>query len=187
MDEILSTLGEIGSIGTAIGTLALVVLFWKTIMQLEETVKVSKIQSNYRFRPWIGHLNRIEFTGTKDDKDQFSMTVKNYGELPSSDVTVRYMSDTKQLKRDELKSDKISSFNLGPLLPNMEKKYWFYIDSKSIKDSKSGDAQIFVLLYFEYRHHSGTSGYGLISKYDRMTENFVHYDMWLDENQTDNA
>ena len=178
--DLLTVIGQIGSIGTAIGTIALVFLFWKTIQQLEETVKLSKIQANYRFRPWIGPFNHIEFLSTQDGKDQFSITVKNYGEIPSSSVTARYVMKNELLKREMSKSDDLTVFNLGPLLPNMEKRYWFFIDSDLVRKAKGGTAHVFILLYFQYEHLGGNSGYGLISRYDNTTNSFVHVDMWID-------
>ncbi len=181
LEDILSVMGQIGSIGTAIGTIGLVVLFWMTIKQLEETVKLTRIQSQYRFRPWVGPISSIEhMSTTPDGKEQFSITVKNYGEIPSSNVTAKFMMKNELLKRDAIKLDGISSFSLGPLLPNMEKRYWFFIDSDMIQKAKNGNAQIFTLLYFQYEHHSGNSGYGLSSRFDGATNSFVHTDMWID-------
>lgn len=56
----LETLSQVADLGTAMGTIALVFIIWKTVAQLEETVKVSRIQTTRRFRPWIGHKNKIE-------------------------------------------------------------------------------------------------------------------------------
>lgn len=181
LDDILTVIGQIGSIGTAIGTIALVFLFWKTIQQLEETVKLSKIQSNYRFRPWIGPLNNIQFMSTKDDREQFSITIKNYGEIPASNVVAKYIMKTEPITKEIIKKPELSSsFNLGPLLPNMEKRYWFFIDSDLIKKTKNGSTQIFTALYFTYEHHGGNSGYGTISQYDSTTDSFIHKEMWID-------
>ncbi|HET6458454.1 MAG TPA: hypothetical protein VFG24_06215, partial [Nitrosopumilaceae archaeon] len=130
MDDILTVIGQIGSIGTAIGTIALVFLFWKTIKQLEETVKLSKIQSNYRFRPWVGPFNNIQFMSTTNARDQFSIIIKNYGEIPASNVIAKFTMKTEPITKEILeKPELFSDFSLGPLLPNMEKRYWFFIDS----------------------------------------------------------
>ena len=181
LDDILTVIGQIGSIGTAIGTIALVFLFWKTIQQLEETVKLSKIQSNYRFRPWIGPLNSIQLMSTSGNNDQFSITIKNYGEIPASNVIAKFVMKTEPITKEILKKSELSSaFNLGPLLPNMEKRYWFHIESNLIKKVKSGTGQVFIALYFTYEHHGGNSGYGTISQYDVTTESFLHKEMWID-------
>ena len=181
IDDILTVIGEIGSIGTAIGTIALVVLFWKTIQQLEETVKLSRIQANYRFRPWIGPVSGIQQMSTNhENQEQFSITVKNYGEIPSSNVVAKFTIKESLPEKKILKSEQLSQFNLGPLLPNMEKRYWFYIDSDLIQKARVGNAEIFTLLYFQYEHLDGNSGYGLISHFDKMTNSFVHDNMWID-------
>lgn len=178
--DILVTLGELGSVGTAIGTIALVFLFWRTIQQLEETVKLSRIQSQYRFRPWVGPSGHIEFMTKNDGLDQFAIPVKNYGEIPSTSVVAKYLMRAELPKRESLSSADTTSFNLGPLLPNMEKRYWFFINSDLMQKSKDGSSQIFTLIYFQYEHHDGRSGYGLISKFDKMSGTFVHVDMWID-------
>jgi len=182
LENILITIGEIGSIGTAIGTIALVILFWKTIKQLEETVKLSRIQSNYRFRPWVGPFSNIQFMSTTPDaRDQFSIIMKNYGEIPASNVIAKFTMKTEPITKEILKkSELFSSFNLGPLLPNMEKRYWFFIDSDLIKKVKDGTGQVFIALYFTYEHRGGNSVYGTISQYDGPTNTFVHREMWID-------
>ena len=181
LDDVLTIIGQIGSIGTAIGTIALVFIFWKTIQQLEETVKLSRIQANYRFRPWIGPLNSIHFMSTIDNCDQFSITIKNYGEIPASNVVAKFVMKTEPITKEIMEKPQLfNSFNLGPLLPNMEKRYWFFIDSDLIKKSKDGISQIFTALYFTYEHHGGNSGYGTISQYDGKTSAFMHKEMWID-------
>jgi hypothetical protein len=179
-NDLLVVMGEIGSIGTAVATIALVFLFWKTIRQLEETVKLSRIQANYRFRPWVGPFNRIEFLSSKDGRDQFSITVKNYGEIPSPSVIAKYLMKNELPEREIIKSDEVTSFNLGPLLPNMEKRYWFFIESDLVQKAKEDKIKIFTLLYFQYENMGNNNGYGLISRFDGASNSFVHVDMWID-------
>jgi hypothetical protein len=62
----------------------------------------------------------------------------------------------------------------------MEKRYWFFIDSDLIQKVRTENAQVFTLVYFQYEHIGGNSGYGLISRYDRISNSFVHMDMWID-------
>ncbi len=177
----LTTIEQLSAIGTAVGTIALVFLFWKTIKQLEETVKLSRIQSIHRFRPWIGPSNSIEFMSTNQDRQQFSITLKNYGEIPASNVVAMSMMKNEMMTRDTLKnSNGADSFNLGPLLPNMEKRYWFFIDSDLVQKAKDGNAQIFISLYFAYEHPGGKSGYGMVSQFEPKINGFVHKDMWVD-------
>ena len=176
----LETIGQIGSIGTAIATVALVFLFWKTIQQLEETVKVSRIQTTHRFRPWVGPSDGIKQMSVENDREQFSITVKNYGEIPSSNVVVSFSVKNQEIKREMIRSDRTNDFALGPLLPNMEKRYWFFIDSDLIGKARSGEGQLFISLYFGYEHQGGKSGYNMISHFDAKTDTFVHKDMWVD-------
>lgn len=177
----LTTIEQLSSIGTAVGTIALVFLFWKTIQQLQETVKLSRIQSIHRFRPWIGPLNSIEFMSTNQGRQQFSITLKNYGEIPASNVVAMFMMKNEKMTRDALKnSNGTDNFNLGPLLPNMEKRYWFFIDSDLVQKAKDGNAQIFISLYFAYEHPGGKSGYGMVSQFEPKINGFVHKDMWVD-------
>lgn len=178
--DFLTLTGIFGSIDTAIGTIALVILFWKTIKQLEETVKLSKIEANYRFRPWVGPSSSIEFLSNKNGLEQFTITIRTYGELPAGTVIAKYFMKNALPTRDMLKSNETTSFNLGPLLPNMEKHYWFFIDSNLIQKTKADNVKIFVMLYFQYEHLGGNSGYGLISRYDAPSKSFVHVDMWID-------
>ena len=59
MTEI-EALGVIGTLATAVATIVLVYLLWRTIKQVEATVKLSKVQTEFRFRPWIGPVNKIQ-------------------------------------------------------------------------------------------------------------------------------
>ena len=178
----LAEIEQIFSIVLSIATVTLVFLFWKTVRQLEETVKVSKIQSEYRFRPWIGPSKQIELQSVNDGHNQYSVTIQNFGELPASDVVVRCAIKTDEIKKDELNKIEYVAFKLGPLLPYMEKRYWFDISSELIQQAKEGKSKIYIMLYFEYDFSSGKSGYGMISKFDEKNEIFIHTDMWVDTN-----
>ncbi len=123
---------EIGAIATAVATIALVFVLWKTIKQLEASVKLSKVQTEFRFRPWIGPFHEIKkVEQSVNDKVQFDVSIKNFGELPAKSVVVKFKMDTKMLKRDVLQSNGVETFNLGPVLPNMEKHYWFFIENRN--------------------------------------------------------
>lgn len=118
---------------------------------------------------------------TPDARDQFSISIKNYGEIPAASVIVKFTMRTEPITKEILKnSEQFSSFNLGPLLPNMEKRYWFFIDSKLIENTKKGTDQVFIVLHFTYEHHGGISEYGTISQYDGITNTFIHKEMWID-------
>ena len=168
MAEALDLLLVISQIGTAFATIALVVILFKTVKQLEHTVELSQIQTKYRFRPWIGPIsNIIPLNRSMNNRHQFDVVVKNYGELPAKEVTVWFRAGTEMLSKKNLQAKGVETFNLGPILPNMEKHYWFFIDSDMWKKAEHGVEKIFVIIYFEYMAINKKSGYGMISEYDR--------------------
>ncbi len=170
------------TIGSSIATILVVYLLWRAVKQMDETVKLSRIQVTHRFRPWVGPSSGIEFMrATPEGKHQFVIKLQNYGELPASNVVANFTMKNEMLSKDTLKSSApMHSFSLGPLLPNMEKRYWFFVDSDAMKRAKDDSEQIFVALYFVYEFAQGRNGYGMISKFDRSTDSFVHLDMWVD-------
>ena len=169
-----------GVLGTAAATIALVILLFRTVKQLEATVNLSKIQTDYRFRPWIGPVNSIKAMGEANGKNQFDVALKNYGELPATHLKASFKLDTEMMNKEIFNSDNIEKFNLGPMLPNMEKHYWFFIDCELIKKAQEGEIKIFIALYFEYPLTQGTSGYGMISEYNPKMNGFIHKDMWVE-------
>ena len=177
----LDQIEQMFAILNTLGTIILIILFWKTIKYLEESSKNARIQTNYRFRPWIGPTNSIKPMSTSDNRHQFVVEIKNYGEIPASDVIAMYKMNTQMMSKDIIKNpDGLEKFNLGPLLPNMEKRYWFFIDSDLVEKAKNGSNDIFTLLYFTYDHLGGKSGYGMISQFDPKTNSFLHKNMWVD-------
>ncbi|KAG2475727.1 MAG: hypothetical protein NPMRTH5_1400001 [Nitrosopumilales archaeon] len=78
----------------------------------------------------------------------------------------------------------MNSYDLGPVMPTMEKHYWFFIDSETWKKADAGLKPLFTGIYFEYSHAGKKSGYGMISEYNPSTENFVHRDMWIDDEKS---
>jgi len=172
----------IASIAIAIATFALVVILYRTVKQFEATVEVSRVQIEYRFRPWIGHAGNIKKVETNiDDNCQFDIVIKNYGELPASGVSAKFMFSDKMLTRDNITSESVDSFDLGPMLPNMEKHFWFFIPSDIWKDALEGKSKVFIGLFFEYSVSAKKSGYGILSEYNSTDENFMHKDMWIDD------
>jgi hypothetical protein len=165
---------------TGVGTIILAVAIFKTFRHLEASTKMSKIETEYRLRPWIGPINSIKALPPNGDTNHYDCTIKNYGELPAKNVTAYCKIDTKIMDKDVFKSNPGKTFNLGPLLPNMEKHYWVFIDSALIKKAKEGSEKIFSALYFEYPVTGGKSGYGMISEYDPKNDGFIHKDMWVD-------
>ena len=164
--------------------MAVVILLWKTVKDFAELAKVSKLQTEVRFRPWVGPSGGIEFLREDDDKKQYSIAMKNFGEVPASNVIVTsVISNTKPDKSRVLENSKTSGgneFHIGPLLPGMEKRYWIFIENEQYRKTVEGASNIFVFIYFSYIYSGGKSGYGMISQLDNKTNNFVHREMWID-------
>ena len=84
------------------------------------------------------------------------------------------------MDKSVLNSDDVEKFNLGPMLPNMEKHYWIFIDCDLIEKAKKGEITVFIALYFEYPTNQDKSGYGMISEYNPRMNSFMHKDMWVE-------
>ena len=176
------TIESLGSIATAVATVALVILLYRTVKQLESTVELSRIQTEYRFRPWIGHVGKITKIEPSINNDyQFSISVKNFGELPAPQVSANFILSKTLISRDELKSSNLNQFNLGPMLPNMEKHYWFFIPTDIWKLAEEDKEKIFVGIFFTYPASGKDSGYGIISEYSASSNSFIHKEMWIDD------
>lgn len=84
--------------------------------------------------------------------------------------------------REMVKGDKLSKFDLGPLLPSMEKRYWIFIDAELLERAKNDNREIYTIIYFLYAFGAEIkSGYGMISRLDPKTNMFVHAEMWVDQ------
>ena len=182
----LTQIEQVAAIIEAFATIAVVFLLYGTIRQMQHTVNLHRIQAEYHLRPWIGPQSGIKIINnpTVDGRYQFDISIRNYGELPSMDSFVSYKQRNTMIKRDETKSEADHTFNLGPMLPNMEKHYWFFIDSDLVQKAKAGKESIFISLYFEYKFAESTSGYGMISQFEPNSNGFVHKDMWVDTPQS---
>lgn len=162
----------------------ILLLLWKTVKDFAELAKVSKLQTEVRFRPWVGPSGGFELLRDEDDKKQYSIAMKNFGEVPASNVIVTCtISDTKPDKltpMDNSKNNGNNQFHIGPLLPGMEKKYWIFIENERYRKTMEGASNLFIFIYFSYVYSGGKSGYGMISQLDNKTNNFVHREMWID-------
>jgi len=165
--------------------IGVILLLWKTVKDFAELAKVSKLQTEVRFRPWVGPNGGIELLREDDNKKQYSITMKNFGEVPASNVVVSCtvtdsMPDKQSLLNGDTQAGGKNQFQLGPLLPGMEKRYWVFIENERYKRAMDGTSNIFIFIYFMYLFSGGKSGYGMISQLDSKTNNFVHKEMWID-------
>jgi len=167
---------------TGVATVVLAVCLIRTFKHMEAVTKMTTMETQYRLRPWIGPINGIsKMDHSINEKCQFDVAIKNYGELPATGVTAKFKMATKILSREDAKSSDLESFDLGPMLPNMQKHYWFFIESELWKKALEGQEKIFTILYFEYKTGAAKSAYGMISEYVPSSQNFVHRDMWIDD------
>jgi uncharacterized repeat protein (TIGR01451 family) len=162
-----------------------ILLLWKTVKDFAELAKVSKLQTEVRFRPWVGPNGGFELLREDGQKKQYSITMKNFGEVPASNVIVTCtITDSMPAKLSFMnhndKSESSNQFQLGPLLPGMEKRYWLFIENERYRKAMEGTSNIFIFVYFLYLFSGGKSGYGMISQLDNKTSNFVHKEMWID-------
>ena len=162
-----------------------ILLLWKTVKDFSELAKVSKLQTEVRFRPWVGPNGGFELLREDGQKKQYSITMKNFGEVPASNVIVTCtvtdsMPDKLSFLNLNNSSESKNQFQLGPLLPGMEKRYWVFIENENYRRAMEGTSNIFIFIYFMYLFSGGKSGYGMISQLDKKTNNFVHKEMWID-------
>jgi hypothetical protein len=166
---------------TGIGTVVLAVALIRTFKHMAAVTKMTSLETEYRLRPWIGPTGPIKkMEKSISDDCQFEITIKNYGEIPASSVTAKFVKSTEPLTRESFQSINGDSYDLGPVMPTMEKHYWFFIDSETWKKADSGETSLYTGLYFEYNNGDKKSGYGMLSEYNSTTKNFIHKDMWID-------
>lgn len=179
MEYSLEFFATIGHLMTGVGTVVLSVLLYRTLKHLETVTRATESQTEYKFRPWVGPSGRVNEIAAGSDKKRFEIVIKNYGEYAADDVTITNLIKLETISRNDLKSKAETRLSLGPLLPTMEKRFWFDIDNHTIKKAKDASAKIFVGIIMEYPLTFGKSEYGMISELDPETMSFVHKDMWV--------
>ena len=166
---------------TGVGTVVLAIALIRTFTHMEAVTKMTSIETEYRLRPWIGPIGPItKMEKSINDDCQFDITIKNFGELPANNVTAKFVQSNKPLTRESFQSSGVSSYDLGPVMPTMEKHYWFFINSEMWEKADSGSEPLHTGLYFEYPVSGKKSGYGMLSEYSSSAKNFIHKDMWID-------
>lgn len=124
-----------------------------------------------------GPTGAIQQLGKDAKKTRIEITIKNFGDLPATNVAVYSLAKTTDVKKEELRSS--PKVDLGPVLPNMEKHYWFDIPNEVIDEAIKSKTKISGGLVFEYPLSYGNSEYGMISEIDPETFKFVHKEMWV--------
>lgn len=179
MEYSLEFFATVGHLMTGIGTIVLSILLYKTFRHMEASTRATELQTEHKFRPWIGPTGNIREIDSTHERKRFEIMIRNYGEYAATEVTVRNLIKLEKMTRDEIKSKSDNIVNLGPLLPNMEKRFWCDIDNQLIMKTKDTDSKIVVGIIIEYPLTIGKSEYGMISEVDPNTLSFVHKDMWV--------
>jgi len=183
--DTLALIATMGHLMTGIGTVILVILIIKTLRHMEIATKFTEIQTNYKFRPWIGPSNTIKEIEGDEKNTRFEIMLKNFGDLPAASVTVISLTSETPITREQIipgpsASKNIFVFNIGPMLPNMEKRYWLYVSKDLINKVLESKKIIHAAMYFQYENLEKKNGYGMISELNPVTKSFVHKDMWVD-------
>jgi hypothetical protein len=175
------------SLATLIVEALIVILLYRTVKDYAEVAKLSRVEVKQRFRPWIGpSTGKVDFVRSIDGKEQYSVAIKNFGEIAATNVVAMSIKGNEMPStRDILiissdNGNKVDKSTLGPLLPNMEKHYWLFLDSALIQKVRDGNSHLFTTVYFSYEFSGGKAGYGMISQFDTKTGTFIHKDMWVD-------
>jgi hypothetical protein len=181
----LALIATMGHLMTGIGTVVLVILLVKTLHHMKIATRFAEIQTEYKFRPWIGPSNTIREIDGDEKNSRFEILLKNFGDLPAPSVTVISMISDTKISKEQIISSQDSSknahvFNIGPMLPNMEKRYWLYVSKELIKNSLDSKKIIHTAMYFAYENVKKPNGYGMISELNPETKSFVHKEMWVD-------
>ncbi len=181
----LALIATMGHLMTGIGTITLVILLVKTLQHMKIATRFAEIQTEYKFRPWIGPSNTIKEIDGDEKNIRFEIILKNFGDLPAPSVIVTSMISQTQITREQITSNQDDSknahvFNIGPMLPNMEKRYWLYVNKDLLKNSLDTKKIIHTAMYFRYENVKKTNGYGMISELNPETKSFVHKEMWVD-------
>ena len=184
--NILALIATMGHIMTGVGTVVLVILIIKTLKHMAIATKFTEIQTNYKFRPWIGPANSIKEIDSDERNHRFEIVLKNYGDLPAPNVIVKSIVSENKITKEQLTSNNANVFNLGPMLPNMEKRYWLFVNNDLIKNGLVTKKIIHTAMYFQYENLGRINGYGMISELNPETKSFVHKEMWVDDSNLAN-
>jgi hypothetical protein len=180
----LALIATMGHLMTGIGTIVLVILLVKTLQHMKIATRFAEIQTEYKFRPWIGPSNAIKEIDGDEKNIRFEIMLKNFGDLPAPSVIVVSMISETQITREQITSKQDGTnahvFNIGPMLPNMEKRYWLYVNKDLMTNSLASKNLIHTAMYFRYENVKKTNGYGMISELNPQTRGFVHKEMWVD-------
>jgi len=177
----LSELDFIQNIAFIIGSFGLVtwLYFWtRNIRSVRTIIHLTELQ----VRPWIGPVDSgiVLKSTSSEGKEKYIIKIKNFGKTKAKNVTTNFIIQDHKFNKEIIMDSPNERFDLGPLLPEMEKDYWFYIDSDLIQQTISNHSQIFVGIYISYEFQEDSNGYGLMYQYNNQTDVFDRIETWDD-------
>jgi len=169
----------IEQIATIFGMFALVGMTVLISIEISH-VKIYHKMEKLSITPSIGAINNTLFGTKLNNKEKFIIKLKNFGETPAKTVTVYFTLQNKTPTKEKLYDNKENDLDLGPMLPFMEKSYWFYVDSDVMQKLRKNEEQIYACLFISYESEGGKYQYGIVYKYDSHEDGFVKTEMWED-------
>jgi len=175
----LDLLHLIEQIATILGMFALVGMAVLVSMEISHGKihnKIEKLSGN----PSIGAINNTLFGTKLNNKEKFIIKLKNFGETPAKAVTVYFTLQNKTPTKEKLYDNKENDLDLGPMLPFMEKSYWFYMDSDEMQKVRKNEEQNYACFFISYESEDRKYQYGIVYKYDSHEDGFVKTEIWED-------
>jgi hypothetical protein len=169
------------TIAFIIGNFGLVIwlYFWaRNINNVRNIIHLTELQ----VRPWVGPIDSstVLKSTLSNDKAKYVIKIKNFGKTKTKNVTVNFLIQDHKFNRKTIINSPNESLDLGPLHPEMEKDYWFYIDSDKMQKARSNAADVYIGLYISYDFETKKNGYGMIGHFDSHENDFVKTEMWDD-------
>jgi len=163
------------------GSIAIVVMAFLVTNAFQKVKKTDKMIS-LQSQPWVAPSDGsiLLDPNSPPDKEKFIIKLKNFGKTPAKSVTIHFISQNQKPSKKDLQESNVNKFSLGPMPPNMEKSYWFYLDSDEMQKVRKNTAQVFIGIYISCEFPGGKNGYGLIGHFDSHEDGFVKTEMWED-------
>ena len=177
----MSELDFILNIAFIIGSFGLVtwLYFWsRNIRNVRITIHLTELQ----VRPWVGPVDSgiVLKSTSSEGKEKYIIKIKNFGMTKTKNVTANFIIQDHKFNRENVIDSPNDRLDLGPLHPEMEKDYWFYVDSDTMQQARINHSQIFVGIHISYEAQEDSNGYGLMYQYNNQTDVFDRIETWDD-------
>jgi len=171
----------IENIAFIIGSFGLVawLYFWsRNINSVRHTIQLTELQ----VRPWVGPVDSglVLKSTSSEGKEKYIIKIKNFGKTKTKNVNANFIIQDHKFNRESVIDSPNERFDLGPLHPEMEKDFWFYVNSDLIQQATSNHSQIFIGIYMSYESQEDSNGYGIMYQYNNQTDVFDRIETWDD-------